>query len=179
MGGLSGQEDVMDLSSFYAFLSASCFTLVGLWWNVLERRPQLLSTPEVRKLAGGIYLSFLLPALMGLFAQVAPDRPFMWRTTFGLVSVVGIVSTWRLIQFDGRVPHPGPFRRHRWVVVVLYTAILVLGLVPSLAGSIGLTPIQLAAIALICLVVIAHGLTWEFLTQDESASATALPPRSD
>ena len=47
--------------------------------------------------------------------------------------------------------------------------ILVLGLVPSVAGSIGLTPIQLAAIALICLIVIAHGLTWEFLTQAESA----------
>ncbi len=169
----------MDLSSFYAFLSASCFTLVGLWWNVLERRPQLLSTPEVRKLAGGIYLSFLLPALMGLFAQVAPDRPFMWRTTFGLVSLVGIVSTWRLIQLDGRVPHPGPFRRYRWVVVVLYTAILVLGLVPSLAGLLDLAPIQLAAIALICLIVIAHGLTWEFLTQREAASATTPPPRSD
>ena len=43
MIGLSDEEDVVDLSSFYAFLSATCFTLVGLWWNVLERRPQLLS----------------------------------------------------------------------------------------------------------------------------------------
>ena len=77
--------------------------------------------------------------------------------------------TWRLIQLDDRVPHPGPFRRYRWVVVVLYTAILVLGL----------APIQLAAIALICLIVIAHGLTWEFLTQREAASATTPPPRSD
>ena len=76
---------------------------------MLERRPQLLSTPEVRKLAGGIYLSFLLPALMGLFAQVAPDRPFMWRTTFGLVSVVGIVSTWRLIP-SSTVGSPTPAR---------------------------------------------------------------------
>ena len=28
----------MDLSTFYALMSATCFTLVGLWWTVIERR---------------------------------------------------------------------------------------------------------------------------------------------
>lgn len=52
-------------------------------------------------------------------------------------------------------------------------------LAPSLAAPLGLAPIQFAAVALICLIVIAHGLTWEFLTQREPASGTTPPPRSD
>ncbi len=27
----------MDVSTFYALFSATCFTLVGLWWTVVER----------------------------------------------------------------------------------------------------------------------------------------------
>ena len=26
----------MDISTFYALFSATCFTLLGLWWNVLQ-----------------------------------------------------------------------------------------------------------------------------------------------
>ena len=26
----------MDVSTFYALFSATCFTLVGLWWNVVS-----------------------------------------------------------------------------------------------------------------------------------------------
>ena len=60
----------MDLSTFYALMSATCFTLVGLWWTVIERRPEWREEPRLRRLAGGTYLSFLLPGLMSMFAQI-------------------------------------------------------------------------------------------------------------
>ena len=43
----------MDLSTFYALMSATCFTLVGLWWTVIERRPEWREEPRLRRLAGG------------------------------------------------------------------------------------------------------------------------------
>lgn len=30
----------MDISTFYALFSATCFTLLGLWWNVIQNNPE-------------------------------------------------------------------------------------------------------------------------------------------
>ena len=101
---------------------------------------------------------------MGLFAQVDPGKPGLWRTTFGLVALLGAWSTFRLIRADNRPGVRGPFRRHRWLVGVLYLVIVVLGVAPELAASVGLTGLQAAALTVVCLVVLAHGLAWELLT---------------
>ena len=45
----------MDIGTFYSLFSATCFTLVGLWWNVVERRSGWAADPRRRRLAGGIY----------------------------------------------------------------------------------------------------------------------------
>ena len=154
----------MDLSTFYAVVSATCFTLVGLWWSAVDRRRELLGSPETRRLVGGVYVTFLLPGVMGLFAQVDPGKPGLWRSTFGLVALLGAWSTFRLIRADRHSGARGPFRRHRWLVAVLYAVIVVLGVTPEVAKLVGLSGLQAAALAVVCLVVLAHGLAWELLT---------------
>ena len=169
----------MDLSTFYAVVSATCFTLVGLWWSALDRRRDLLVADETRRLVGGVYLTFLLPGVMGLFAQVDPGEPWLWRSTFGFVALVGAWSTLRLIRAERETALGvrGPFRRHRWLVVVLYGVIVVLGVAPEVAGAVGLSGLQAAALALVCIVVLAHGLAWELLTtRQTTARAAACSP---
>lgn len=161
----------MELTTFYAIVSGTCFTLVGLWWNVLGRRPQLTATPDARRLAGAVYLSFLLPALMGMFAQIDPSNATVWRSTFALVATFGAWSTVGLLRLDRSVAHPGPFRRLRWLVVVLYALIVALGVFPDVAIGLGLSGLQAAGVALILLIVLAHGLVWEFMVdRDDEAS---------
>lgn len=160
----------MDLTTFYALMSVTCFTLVGLWWTVVERHPDWRTDPRCRRLAGGTYLSFLLPALMSMFAQVNPANPLVWRFSFGLASVVGLVSSFRLLRTDAR-GLVGPFRRFRWLVPVLYAGVIVLGVFPELAGLLGATPLQVASVLLLILVILAHGLTWEFLMEPDATSA--------
>lgn len=155
----------MDLTTFYALVSGTCFALVGLWWNVVQRHPEWAGTARTRRLAGGIYLSFLLPGLMGLFAQVDPSKPIIWRTAFVAVSAVGCSSTIGLIRIDRDRSAMGPFGRHRWVLGLLYGLILVLGVAPELASVAGLSPLQAEALLLVFLIVIAHGLTWEFMME--------------
>lgn len=87
----------MNLSAFYSLLAVTSFTLVGLWWMVIERRP-------------------------------------------------------------------------RWLVVVLYVAVLVLGVAPELAVAAGWTPLVVGGVLLVLLIVLAHGLTWEFLMEPEDAA---------
>ncbi|WP_426247378.1 hypothetical protein [Nocardioides sp. LHG3406-4] len=163
----------MDLSTFYAVVAGTCFTLVGLWWNVVERRPDWLADPDLRRLVGGVYVSFLLPALMSLFAQIDPSEPLIWRITFVAASGIGAYSTLRLIRVDRHVSTPGLVRRHRWLVAVVYGLVAVLGVVPELAELVGLTPPQAAAFLLVLLVVLAHALTWEFMTQTRKPSSAA------
>lgn len=156
----------MALSTFYAVVSATCFTLVGLWWSAVDRRRELLRDKETRRLVGGVYLTFLLPGVMGLFAQISPDeRPGVWRTTFAVTAAVGAWSTFRLM-YAAHAPIRGPLHQHRWVVGVVYLLVALVALVPAVAVAVGLTGLQGAALALSALVVMAHGLAWELLTNE-------------
>ncbi|MGM0386024.1 MAG: hypothetical protein ACQERF_08610 [Actinomycetota bacterium] len=160
----------MDLGTFYALMAGTCFTLVGLWWTVVERHPSWKSDRRKRALAGGTYLSFLLPGLMATLAQVSPDTPALWRISFGACALVGLYSTVRLLRLESATI-VGPFRRFRWIVAVLYMVILVLGVAPELARAAGITPLVVGSVLLVLLVVIAHGLTWEFMMEPDDEPA--------
>ncbi len=154
----------MDISTFYALFSATCFTLVGFWWTLLQANPVWLRDPATRRAVGGVYLAFLLPALMGLFAQVGGvGAPMVWRISFVGVAVVGVVSTLRALQMS-RTDHEHDDRLNRLVAVAVYVAIAVIGVFPELAEVVDLRPVQAEAILLILLVVLAHGLVWRFMT---------------
>jgi hypothetical protein len=155
----------MDLSNFYALISATCFTLVGLWWTVVERHPEWKTDRHRRQLAGGTYLAFLLPGLMAMFAQINPDTPLLWRASFGTAALVGLYVNLQQIQAERSDAGRGPFRRNRWAVALLYLLILVLGVAPELARAAGATPLQVGSFLLVLLVILAHGLTWEFMME--------------
>jgi len=158
----------MDVSTFYALFSATCFALLGFWWNLLQGNPQWLRDPEMRAAVGGVYLSFLLPGVMGLFAQVgqAGTTPF-WRISFVVIAVVGVVTTLRALPHSRRAGMDD--RANRVAAVVLYGLVAVVGVFPEVAESVDLTGIQGEAILLILLVVLAHGLVWRFMTSDPPA----------
>lgn len=159
----------MDLSAFYQLVATTSFTLVGLWWVIVQQRPAWKSDPVRRRLAAGTYVSFLLPGLMATLAQLSPDTPLLWRISFGACAVLGLVSTARLLAVE-RGQTVGPFRRFRWLAVLVYLAILVLGVAPELARGLGWTPLIVGGILLVLLVALAHGLTWDFMMEpDEPA----------
>ncbi|MDQ7992591.1 MAG: hypothetical protein AAGC63_05530 [Propionicimonas sp.] len=157
----------MDLADFYSLMAITCFTLVGLWWTVIERHQDWKTDLRRRRLAGGVYLSFLLPGLMSTFAQVDTGSPLVWRASFAVAALVGLVSTARMVALDHDGPR-GPFRRHRWLAGVFYLLVAVLGAFPELAGLAGLTGLQAASLALIGLIVLGHGMAWEFMMEPEA-----------
>ena len=80
-------------------------------------------------------------------------------------AILGVYFTARLMAKTGKSPSPGLFGRNRWVVIVLYILILVFALLPGLALYIALQPLQLEGIMLCLLILVAHGLTWEFMSE--------------
>jgi hypothetical protein len=163
----------VDTSTFYALFSATCFTLTGLWWTVVERHEHWLREPGTRREVASVYLSFLLPALMGLFAQIGgSDSPIVWRASFVVIAVFGAVTTARFLRAARSDPDAGLLARHWWGSAVGYALVAVLGLAPGIARGIGVTPLQAEATILVLLVALAHALVWEFLTHHRPDPAT-------
>ena len=88
----------MDTNTFYAVTSATCFTLVGLWWSVVNSKPEWMKDEAKKRLAGGVYASFLIPALMSLGAQVGGTNHLIWQFVFIIAAGAGITFSSRLIQ---------------------------------------------------------------------------------
>ncbi len=154
----------MSVSAFYALVAGTCFTLTGLWWTVVKSHPEWMKDKAARSMAGGVYLSFLLPAVMSLLAQVGGDDKLIWRIIFAAAAALGILFTGRLILKTRRTGSPGFFRRNWWLSEVVYTVILVVALFPQISFP-GLQPLQVEAFLLCLLILLAHGLTWDFMTE--------------
>ena len=158
----------MDVSTFYALFSATCFTLTGLWWAVIEKHGHWLRDPGMRRRVGSVYLAFLLPALMGLFAQIGGTAsPGFWRVSFVVIAVAGCVSTVTLLRRARAAEGAGAFARYWWGAAVIYAVVAVVGVRPDIARSLGVTPLQAEATLLVLLVALAHALAWEFMTHDQ------------
>ncbi|MFI1016700.1 hypothetical protein [Streptomyces sp. NPDC020965] len=164
----------MDVSTFYALFSATCFTLVGLWWNVVQSHTDWMRVPALRRIVGGVYLSFLLPALMGLFAQVGGvGTPAVWRSAFVVLAAVGCVSTLRLLGLGSRDRAATSLVLPQLAAAIVYLLIAVVGLVPEVAAPLGLKPIQAEAILLTLLILLGHGLVWRFMVGEGRPEETA------
>jgi hypothetical protein len=156
----------MDITTFYALFSATCFTLLGLWWNVLTLNSAWIGIEDERRAVGGVYLTFLLPALMGLFAQVGgAETPTIWRISFVAVAVVGCFSSLRLLQVLRTARDKSP-RAKYLATLVIYLLVAVTGALPEqVGGPLDMKPIQVEALLLILLVLVGHGLVWDFMVR--------------
>jgi hypothetical protein len=154
----------MDTNTFYAVTAATCFTLVGLWWSVVKGKPEWLKDEAKKRLAGGVYASFLIPGLMSLGAQVGGTNHVIWQVVFIIAAGAGINFSSKLIKLTRTATPNGPFSKNSWTVPVLYGIVLFFALFPGLARIVGLEPLQMEGLLLCILILIAHAMTWEFMT---------------
>jgi len=153
----------MDVSTFYALTAATCFTLVGLWWSVVKDKPHWFTNEASKRLAGGVFASFLIPGVMSLAAQIGLDSPLIWRAVFIFASLAGLIYSSKLIKLTRQANPKGPFSRNSWAVPMLYVLVLFFAIFAGIAGYFRLQALQLEALLLCGLILCAHGLAWEFL----------------
>jgi len=157
----------MDINTFYAVTAATCFTLVGLWWSVVKDHPEWMKDEATKRMAGGVYASFLIPALMSMGAQVGGEGSIIWNLVFIIAGVAGIRYSSQLIQKTKAAEANGPFTKNRWALPLLYGIVIFFAIFPNIGGIVGLKALQVEGLLLCVLILIAHMLTWEFMSSSK------------
>ena len=151
------------LSDFYGAFGAVSFTLLGLWFVVVQtRHAEWSRSPEHQRRASAVSLHFAFPGLMSLLALVDPASRLLWRLSFAVSAVVGAAAL--AVLSRGSTPTAGGRGRKltSWLSVGCYALIALVALFPQLPGSVGLTlaPVRVEAVLLSLLVFFGVNLAW-------------------
>ena len=153
----------MALEGFYNSASQLCFTLLGFWWAVVQfRHGEWMKDPSRRRMAYAVSLHFLLPGVMSLLSLVS-QAPFMWRATFGIAGLTGVVATLLIVaSMRSEGSRAGLARAGHLLAVPLYLLITLLALASNALGALGLdlAPLQVEAILISLLVFLGVNIAW-------------------
>jgi hypothetical protein len=159
------------LDTFYSTSAQVCFTLLGLWWVVVEFKHQdWMADIQRRRMAYDVSLYFLLPGIMSLISLLSDDAnaKFLWRVAFGVTGLIGFVEVIFMLARSGTaMPRVMGLALSRWFVLALYGLITVIALFPELVGNLGiaLRPIEVEALLLSLLVFLGVNFAWVLFAQ--------------
>jgi hypothetical protein len=133
-------------TTFYQTLTGISFTLLGLWFAVMQfGHGDWRNDPHRHRSTLHIALHFFLPGMLGLGSLLSTpvDGGLVWRTTFVIGASIGVVESVGFIV----APHgpTGGFERTlRGLDPVLYALLLLTAFVPP--AMFALSPLQLGGI---------------------------------
>lgn len=170
----SADEEEFVLTDFYISFSAICFTLLGLWLIVVQtRHAEWRRSPLHRRRAYGVAMHFSLPGLMSLLALVNPNSSALWRVSFAIAAIGGVIVLIAL-----RSPAPGKVGLTAYILAIaLYALIGILAIAPRIVSGIGLNaaPVRAEAILLTILVFAGVNVAWLLLFEDTPSAAFGPP----
>jgi hypothetical protein len=159
------------MEAFYQTVATFCFTLLGLWWGVLQlRHDDWVNDPARRRMAYSVHLAFVIPGVMSLGAQTAGDIRIIWRLVFVVAGALGIAATvFLILGTQGQGAPRGWFTRYgRWLAVALYAVVVLLALFPAVVTALfgpEVKPLQIEGLLFTVIVFLGVGLAWDFLAE--------------
>ena len=89
------------LDTFYTTVAQASFTLLALWWVLLQiRHDEWFNDTPYRRSVYDVSLYFLLPGLMSLGSLLAVEEAWIWRASFATFGTIGLV--WSILLMAGR-----------------------------------------------------------------------------
>lgn len=157
------------MEAFYQTVATFCFTLLGLWWGVVQfQHSNWMSDPTWRRMAHSVHLSFVVPGVMSLGAQTAGDLKIIWRIMFVIACALSIVAIVYLSQATRTRAYRGWFLRYgRWLMVAVYALIALFAIAPELAANFGdtLTALQVEGLLFTVLIFLGVSFAWDLLAE--------------
>lgn len=142
----------MDPSTtFYQTLTSVSFTLLGLWFAVMQfSHGGWRSDPERHRATLHVALHFFLPGVLGLGSLLGGTgaNGLVWRVTFVVGGVVGLFEA--IVFLSGARPALGlGSRLLRVLSPVLWALVVIAAFLPTLTPSITSLQVEGVAVALI------------------------------
>lgn len=153
--------------TFYQTVAQLCFTLLGLWWIVLQTKyREWIGNAYRRRMATNISLYFLLPGSMSLLALLATNAPILWRAGFAVASILGAVETTLLLRrIQSKQGSLSLMTVARWAGLALYVVVALVAFLPPLTDRLGVKPLLVAGTMLTLLVILGVSLAWAYFVE--------------
>jgi hypothetical protein len=168
----------MDLSAFFGVVSTIDFALLGLWWVTVQTRPDLRKRrSDGDRMAYVVSLQLIVPGTSALLAQVAPALTIVWRVSFAVAGVTGILAILLLVPSLAASGGLTVARFLRFGALPLYALITLIAIAPGLLSNTyhKLSALQVEAI-LFCLVIfLGTQVAWAAAMSPDPATATDAP----
>ena len=128
------------LESFYTTVAQASFTLLALWWVLLQiRHDEWINDVAYRRSIYDVSLYFLLPGMMSLGSLLAVQEAWIWRANFAVFGTIGAVESAWLIGGRGRMRTAAPFVRMTDVLsVALYGLVALVAVWENLPDDLGI-----------------------------------------
>ena len=124
------------LDSFYGSMAQISFTLLGLWWIVVQFKYQDFMRDRRRRIqAYDTSLYFVLPGIMSLISLLSTNG-VLWRVTFTTAAVLGAVEAVFLLATTRRQQGSRLWRSAHYAGCSLYVLVAVFALLPVVADKI-------------------------------------------
>jgi len=166
--------------TFYQALAGISFTLLGLWFGVVQFAHGGWRTDPRQHRAGlHVALHFFLPGMASLASMLAGQVAggLIWRTTFVAAGLIGVVEAVLFVRLQRGVDAL-PSRILRSVDPVLYATMVVVAFVPQ--GTFAITPLQLAGMATGGVFLVGLCFVWlAFAEPQDGRIPTDQPPVAD
>lgn len=138
----------MDPSAaFYQTLTGVSFTLLGLWFAVMQfSHGRWRSDPARHRTTLHIAMHFFLPGVLGLSSLLGSSAGsgLVWRVTFAAGGMIGLVESITYLRRH-RIPLGAPARVLRLASPVLWVLVIIASMLPTRAGA--LTSLQIEGMA--------------------------------
>lgn len=157
--------------TFYQTVAQLSFTLLGLWWLVLQTKyGEWIHHRLRRRMAASITLYFLLPGSMSLLALLATNSRLLWQIAFVLAAIIGAVATVAFLRDARRSQWRNPWSNRiihlaASVGLAMYALVIVVALAPDAFRSAGIAPLTVAGIGVTLLVIVGLTLAWTYFTE--------------
>ena len=135
------------LDTFYTTVAQASFTLLALWWVLLQiRHDEWIQDAAYRRSVYDVSLYFLLPGMMSLASLLAVQDTSIWRVSFAVFGIVGLAeSLWLTARRGELASARGATRLADAVSILLYGLATLVAIWKELPGDLGidLTPLEL------------------------------------
>ena len=135
------------LDTFYTTVAQASFTLLALWWVLLQiRHDEWIADQAYRRSIYDVSLYFLLPGMMSLASLLAVQDTSIWRVSFAVFGIVGLAeSAWLIARRGQMTSARGATRAADFVSILLYGCAALVAIWKELPSDLGidLTPLEL------------------------------------